>query len=273
VEFPWALGPPDGRYVLRGADGEPSHVLVLSTLGAAERRRLGRRRRTRAAEPEPDPTPVATARATVIDAAAPLADATEAAAWLGRAGEEELSASLAVLDDVLHAYRVVAADPHVRPVSRTQALVARVGFGEGEEVADGRWTEARELIPAVPRRRRVAALGPPARLAAVLGGREHPLVCEELTLRARLDLDRGRDREAALQVRLALDAAVAELADDPALAQRVEELRGWREEIAAAAQTALTGPLADDEREQVAFALGRIEAAFRARAAARPAVS
>ena len=249
-------------------------MLVLSTLGAVERRRLSRRRRSRAAEPEPDAALVATARATVIDAATPLADPDEAAAWLERAGEEELSASLGVLDDVLHAYRIVAADPHVRPVSRAQALVARVGFGEGEQVAYGRWTEAREIIPPPPpRRRRAAALSPHARLAAVLGGRDLPLICEEMALRARLDLDHGRYREAALGVRLALDTALAELADDPALAERVNELRDRREAIAAAARTALNAPLSPEEREEVAFTLGRIEAVFRARAVARPAVS
>jgi hypothetical protein len=36
MEFPWALGPPDGRYLLRpGADTEPERVVVLGTLGAA----------------------------------------------------------------------------------------------------------------------------------------------------------------------------------------------------------------------------------------------
>ena len=43
VEYPWALGPPDGRYLLR-APGDPpdapaTHVLALMTLGAPERRR------------------------------------------------------------------------------------------------------------------------------------------------------------------------------------------------------------------------------------------
>ena len=59
-------------------------------------------------------------------------------------------------------------------------------------------------------------LTPQARLAAVLSARERPLVCEELTLRARLDLDHGRGREAALQLLVALDAALAELQADPA---------------------------------------------------------
>jgi hypothetical protein len=245
-------------------------VVVLSTLGAVERRRLRRRRGgARKAEPEPDPAPVVTARATVVDAAS-LAGATEAKAWLARTGEEELTAGLAVLNDVLHAYGVVAADPQVHPVSRDQALVARVGFGEGEQVADGRWSEARELVAGHRRQRRAAALAPHARLAAVLGGREQPLVSEALALRARLDVDHGRDRAAALQVRVALDAAVAELAAEPALAERVDELRGQRKIVAAAATTALTAPLSEEEWEAVAFTLGRIEALFRARAVARP---
>jgi hypothetical protein len=221
-------------------------------------------------EPEPEPTPVATARATVIDTATPLDDPGEAARWLGRAGEEELTEGVGVLNDVLHAYGVVAADPRVHPVSRAQALVARVGFGDGEQVAHGRWTDARELVARDRRQRRLAALAPQERLAAVLGGHEQPLVSEELALRARLDLDHGRARAAALQLRVALDAAVAELADDPGLAQRVDELRDWREAIASAAETALTVPVSEEEQAAVAFALGRIEAAFRARAAARP---
>ncbi len=270
LEFPWALGPPDGRYVLRDAAGEASHVVVLTTLGAVERRRLRRRGRARKVDPEPEPAPVATARATVIDTATTLGDPAEATRWLRRAGEEELTEGVGVLNDVLHAYGVVAADPRVHPVSRAQALVARVGFGDGEQVADGRWTEARELVARDRRQRRLAALAPQERLAAVLGRHEQPLVSEELALRARLDLDHGRARAAALQLRVALDAAVAELADDPGLAQRVDELRDWQEAIAGAAETALTVPLSEEEHEAVAYALGRIEAAFRARTAARP---
>ena len=112
-------------------------------------------------------------------------------------------------------------------------------------------------------------LGPQARLAAVLSGRERALVCEELALRARLDLDQGRDREAALQVLVALDAALAELSADPSAAhsaERLAELRGQREPVAAAAQAALAGPLGRPPSSRVEFALRRIEAALRARA-------
>ncbi len=104
----------------------------------------------------------------------------------------------------------------------------------------------------------------------------HELATEELALRARLDLDEGRTREAALQVLVALDAALAELAADPAapaLVDRLEELRGLRDGVAAAARAALgPEPLGDPEREATQFALGRIEAALRARAMALPGI-
>jgi hypothetical protein len=216
---------------------------------------------------------VATARVTIVDAATPLAGADAATAWLRRAGEDEVTRDLKVLNQILHAHRVAAVDPQVNAVSRGQALVARVGFGSGEEVADGRWTQAREVIAAVRRERRVTALMPGARLAAMLAGRDRPLVSEELALRARLDLDHGRHREAALQVMVALDATLAELQTDPAageLAGRLDELRAQRDPIAQAAQAALGGPLSEAGREAVAFALERVEAALRARAAAAP---
>ncbi len=221
-----------------------SHVLVFATLGAAQRRRLAGRRRARDAEPEPQPVAVATGRATVIDVGEPL-DEARGRAWLSAAGEDELRAGLAVLNRALHAFRVVTADPYLQPVRRSQAIVARVGFGAGEEVADGLWSEAKELTMTEGRRRRSRILAPQAQLAAVLGARRLTLACEELALRARLDLDHGRPREAALQLTVALDAALAELAADAHardLAERLTELRAQREPVAAAAQAALSGP-------------------------------
>jgi hypothetical protein len=170
---------------------------------------------------------------------------------------------------VMHAFRLVTADPYLRPVQRHQALVARVGYGAGEQVADGLWTDARELIEKPGSRRRTKLLEPQARLAAVLGGREPVLACQELTLRARLDLDHDRPREAAFQLVVALDAALAELALDStagALQERLSELRAKREGVADAAQGALKGPITAGQRELVAFTLGRLEAALRARA-------
>ncbi len=207
----------------------------------------------------------------MIDVGEQLADEQRAAAWLSGAGEEELAADLAVLNRALHAFRLATADPYLNPVERQQALVARIGYGRGEEVADGLWTDARELTVLGRRQRRSKILHPQARLAALLGGRERPLASEELALRARLDLDHDRRREAALQLLVALDAAIAELATDPhhvALEDRVEELRGQRDAVAHVAQAALEGPLDEGQRETIEFALGRIEAALRARAAA-----
>jgi hypothetical protein len=271
VEFPWALGPPDGRYLLRdeglAADSQPTHVVVIATLGAAERRRLARRRRR--AEPEPDPVPVTTGRATVVEAAHPFASPEEAGAWLSAAGEDDLEGGIAVLGRVIHSFRLVTADPHIAPLGRHQALVARIGYGPGEQVADGQWTDAVELAPPQGRRSRAKVLTPQARLAAVLGGREQRLACEELILRARLDLDERRIREAALQLLVALDAAIAEISVDPVaerLGPRLEELRELRAAIGEAAQQALGGRLDADARDVVAHGINRVESILRARA-------
>jgi hypothetical protein len=120
-------------------------------------------------------------------------------------------------------------------------------------------------LPKPGRRGRLKGLQPQARLAAILSGREEALVCEELALRARLDLDEGREREAALQLVIALDAALAELPAEEVVVDRLAELRGRRDPVAAAAQAALAGPLSAEEREAVALTLARIEAALRAR--------
>jgi hypothetical protein len=205
----------------------------------------------------------------VIEVGAAFADEMEGRAWLSEAGEPEFAGGLSVLNRALHAFRLVTADPFITAVGRHQALVARIGFGAGEQVADGLWTDAVELTEKRGRQRRATVLHPQARLAAVLNGRETALASEELALRARLDLDHGRYREAALQVLVALDAAIAEMAMDPtadALAERLDELRGRREQTTANAQEALAGPLSDEAVEQMTFTLKRIEAIFRARA-------
>jgi hypothetical protein len=243
-------------------------VLLFATLGAAQRRRLGRRRRP--AAPHPEPTPVPIGRATIIAAGAPFEDAAAAARWLAVAGEDELAAHLRVLERTLHAFRVVTADPYNEPLSRDRLLVARIGFGAGEEVADGRWSEARELLPAPESRRRSRILEPQARLAGVLGGHVQLLVCEELTLRARRDLDAGRTRQAALQLQIAIDAAVAELATDGRLAKRLTELGELKPAVDAAAEASRVRAPSEAELETISSTLLRLEAALRARAASLP---
>jgi hypothetical protein len=262
--------------VLRPAGGaEPSHVLVLTTLGAPQRRLMGARR-ARKADPEPDPTPVATTRATVIHAA-PVAEA-EAQAWLGDldddAQDAELFRAAAVLNGAVHAHRLAAADPSPQDVTVERALVARLGHGNGDQVAEGRWDAAIE-VPTKrrgARDRRMAALRPQERIAALLGGRDEPLACELLVLRARADLDAGRTREAALQLRVALEAGIAELeaagSSAPDMAERLGELRDRRGAVGAAANAALQGSLDAESASAVEQGLSRLEAALRARSAA-----
>jgi hypothetical protein len=272
VEVPWPLGPEDGRYVLR-PDGLPdspvTQVIVLATLGAPQRRRLGARR-PRPAEPEPGPTPVTTGRATIIGAD-PLTDRTSAQSWLRGAGEDDLAIGLLALNRMLSAFRRIAADPYVVMVGRDQLIAARIGYGVGEQVADGRWEQARELPGADRSRRRARVLAPQARLAAALGARQTTLVCEELVLRARLDLDQERPREASLQLLVTLDAAVAELGREPealGLSERVAELRERRERVAVTAQAALGAVPSPAQLEVVRSTVERLEAALRARAIA-----
>lgn len=267
--MPWALGPADGRYVLRGHAGEPSHVLVIQTLGAPVARGRGplrRRRRPRDVAPGPPPAEALATRATLVGARA-LEEPGEA--WLARIdAEAEAEAAIAELNRVLHAQRLAATDPSVRPLRRAQATAVRVGVGIGEQVADGRWNRAVEVPP--PRAgTRGAALRPSERLAALLGSRDVALACEDLTLRAREDADAGRWREAAFQLRVALEAALAELAPwsgQADLDARIEELRALRPQVGAAANAALEGGLPEPQIAEVAAALARLEAALRARA-------
>ncbi len=277
LELPWELGPADGRYLLREREGgEPERVVVLDTVGAARRRgRLGARR----PPTTPEPAPVPTTRATVIDAVSVSAE-SQARAWLAQLdAHREADAAAATLNRVLFAHRLATADPHVREVTPAHALIVRAGWGEGEQVAYGRWLHARELRLDERRTRRSAALRSQERFAALLGAREQPLLCEELALRARLDLDEGRLPHAALELEHAYTAALAELAAEerPDLAERLAELAELHAGVLEAARAALAGgaspeggsdtPAAPDE-EVIRHALGRLEAALRARAAA-----
>jgi hypothetical protein len=285
LEFPWELGPADGRYVLRAqAGGEPQHVLVLSTHGAARRGRA-RSGRWRAQPGDPGAAAVAVARATVIDPAA-FADEAQAGAWLhGLDPQAATLGAVAVLNRVLFAQRIAAADAYLHELSPAQALAIRAGWGGGEQVAHGEWAQARELPWSQPHvRRRASALRPQERFARLIGGHERPLRCEELALRARLDLDQGRLALAACELASAYDAALAELPGEGRadLDERIAELQGLYAGVAQAARPSAVGqpsvagepgaaeqPGAGGEPDEglLRHALERLEAALRARTA------
>jgi hypothetical protein len=257
-EFAGTLAVPDGRYLAR-SDGK-QQVLVLETLGAPS---PPRRRRRRPKEPEAaaGPKPLPLSRVTAVRAEEPFEEAGEADAWLEEAlaSEDSIDAvvaeGVALLNRAVHAHAVASADPLGTELRADRAATVRIGHGSGKEVASGRFSSAREVdvrAGGSARRRQDEALRPQERVAAVLGGREQLDACETLILRVRADLDSDRRREAALQLRVGLEAMLIEL--DGALADPdheldMAELEARRGEVGDAANAALRGDLSlEDER-------------------------
>jgi hypothetical protein len=280
VQFDFAGPHPlaDGRYLARSGDtGEEESVLVLQQLGAPVA--SGRRRRRRNAPAEAEPAALALTRATAIRAFAPFEDEETAARWLDEACEAEDTVTvlaeegIALLNRALHAQAVTAADPRARiDLSPATAERVLVGYGSGEETADGRFSDARQVDvaprTASKRRQRGEEMRPQERVAAVLRGRERLDACETLLLRARADLDAGREREAALQLRVGLEALLVELKDavaDPGHEKDMATLQERRGEVGNAANAALQGELSEEQRRQVEDLLGISERILRRR--------
>jgi hypothetical protein len=203
---------------------------------------------------------VPTSRATIVRAK-PFESQAEADAWLDATrsdSEQAVAAATHELNFVLRSHRAAAGDPYARDIAAEHALVVRLGYGEGEQVADGRFGRAIELPKEPAKRKRGEALAPQERLAAILGGRDSLLVGEELLLRARIDLDAGRPREAALQARITLEALLGELDDKFAA-----PLRPLREQVAKAANAALDGELSAEDATAVEDAIDQMAVAVR----------
>ena len=261
-DLPGTLAVADGRYLERDAGGADRGVLVVETL-AAPRSPAVAARRAQPAEPgEAAARPAALQgdRGARRRAASGRRGGRALAARRGRvrggASTPSSREGIALVNRALFAQGAAAADPRVRELTELEASAVRIGYGSGEEVAAGRYTAARyvdvQATGASRRSRRAEELRPQERVAAVLGGRERIDACEPLLLRARADLDAGRLREAALQLRVGLEALLVELAGalaDPGHTEDMAELEARRDEVGRAANAALRGDL-DAESEQ-----------------------
>jgi hypothetical protein len=223
------LGPVDGRYLTRPDDtgGAAQEVIVFRTL-AVERRPARRVKRAEGDEQDIGTAPLS--RVTVIGAQR-LTDADAAREWLGRArgkeAESEVERALRCINRAVQGHRIAAHDPYVGEVSRGQAHRVRIGYGTGDELVEGGFSEAYVVPPPGRRTARRQALAPQEELAGILGGRRPALPSEDLLLRARLDLAEGRSRLAAQQAGAAASALICELEGDGLLPP---EARTWLDE-------------------------------------------
>jgi hypothetical protein len=183
-----------------------------------------------------------------------------------------VATGVALLNDALHAQAVAAADPGASHLTAGRAVAVRVGYGSGEETAEGAFSKAREVDAGdgagSRRRRRQEELRPQERVAAVLRGRERIAACEPLLLRARADLDAGRRREAALQLRVGIEALLVELSDavdDDGHSGDIEALEERRPGIDAAAERALKSDLGPEAETTIREALEIAERILRRR--------
>lgn len=171
----------------------------------------------------------------------------EQEAWIGEA--------LAVINSAIRAYRA-GGDPYVLEVSRQDPRAVRIGWGSAEEIFAGEWRGAFSPPPLpAPRVGRDEILRSQQLVAGVLAGRARVLDADDLIARALLDLDLGRSRGAALQLRAAVELLVAELRDEslPAgLRERVETLGESSALLERRAAEALRGELGAEAPEELA---------------------
>ncbi len=213
-----AYGLADGRYPVRPAGepgGEPLGVLIVGTVDAPIGRPPRRTRRRAKPGPADASAPSVQISRVTVAWARPFEDEVSAGGWLAaverdpEALEAEVADALRVINRALHAQRAAAQDSYVPDVSPERALSVRVGYGNGDALVGGEWSNALDVPPVERRRRRVDALRPQESVARTLGGHESVKAHETHLLRARADLDAGRAQEAAAELRVALQALLA----------------------------------------------------------------
>jgi hypothetical protein len=217
-------------------------------------------------------------RATLVRAFEPFGGTEDALGWLEKSADDDeaidalLDEAIALLNRALHAHAVASGDPRTQTLTPRLAVAARLGYGSGAQVADSQFSAAREIDVRADggsrRQRHAEELRPQERLAAVLGGRERFDACETLLLRARADLDAGRTREAALQLRVGLEALLVELRGavaDPGHDEDMTTLEDRRREAGDLANSALRGDLDDQATDQLRELLETCERVLRRR--------
>lgn len=248
-EFTHAIGPHAGRYVvahpmsvdatgaaLRSSElgrrerltgvtmGSGTADVLAITVVSAPARRQKLRRRAREAERGDGPADVPLLLATFIRGTEQL-DADEADTRLVAIAQDEdeqqrwVADGLAVLNTAIRAYRAGSRDPYVTEVAQRDARAVRIGYGTTEHLPSGTFTRAAVLPPPIGLKpSREERLVPSETTADVLAGRISVMEAEDLLLRTYMDLDHGRTRAAALQLRAALHLLELELAETPGAA-------------------------------------------------------
>ncbi len=273
----------DGRYLARlGGEHQTPSVLVIETLGAP-RPSAKRRQRPRVTDADLALPSLPLTRATAVRASESFDQSEEATLWLNGAVEDDqicdalVKEGIDLLNRALHAHAVASADPHLDQLRPERAVAVRIGYGSGEQVAAGRFSSSRDVdvwaTHASQRRRRADSLRPQERTAAILGGRDRIDICETMLLRARSDLDAGRSQEAALQLRIGLEALLVELPDalsDPGHKSDMLELHERFNLIEEVAETALREVPSDQAANAVGETLEICERVLRRRRLLRP---
>jgi hypothetical protein len=156
--------------------------------------------------------------ASFVRGSAPILDEDRAQELLQATGGSDAEAQrwiehgLDVLNIAIRAYRAGAHDPYVSEVTARDPRRIRIGYGSTEDVGNGAWRMALELPLRQPgRSTRIDRLRPSEAVAMSLAGRGVVLEAEDLLLRTMLDLDNGRTRGAAYQLRAALALLQREL--------------------------------------------------------------
>lgn len=201
----------------------------MQELDAPRPQRRGRRRPRPVDPGEPAQVPVTRVTVTGVS----FEDVASGSAWLKETlrsrerGMQELREATRIVNRALNAVRAESRDPLVQEIGATKALAIRMGHGTGDELAEGRWTEASQLPH--QRRGRLEDVDPQSRVAAVLAGREEVHPAETLMQRARLDAQQGRDAEA----RYGLQAARGALREEPGprREQLLKELEAIEEKL------------------------------------------